>query len=152
MTGANGVSAGIFYATLLCMSVSTPENLKFTLREEADERAYAEARAAGTLPKCRYCVVKNVVKEYEHFLVMVNDFPYTRVAKTSHMISPKRHVASFYEFTDAERAEFEKIYVELDRGVQDGSLPAYDQIIKSTTHNMSIPGHVHLHLIQFRDK
>ena len=130
---------------------SAPQSLKFTLREEKDERAYAEARAAGTLPPCRYCVVKNVVKEYEHFLVMENDFPYSRIAKINHMLSPKRHVASFYELNDAERLELEQIYVHMDRGTADGTLPPYDQIIKNTTRNMTIPGHVHLHLIQFRD-
>jgi diadenosine tetraphosphate (Ap4A) HIT family hydrolase len=132
------------------MALSTTENPKFTLREMVDEVAYAQARANGTLPKCRYCVVKNVVKEYEHFLIMKNDFPYSRIAKVNDMLSPKRHVASFYELNDAERAELEKIYADLDRGL-DVNLPRYDQIIKNTTHNMTIPGHVHLHLIQFRD-
>jgi diadenosine tetraphosphate (Ap4A) HIT family hydrolase len=133
------------------MPHSTPTSLKFTLREEADERAYAEARATGSLPACRYCVVKNVVREYAHFLIMANDFPYSRIAKVNHMLSPKRHVASFYELNDAERAELETIYIDIDRGVSDGTLPPYDQIIKNTTRNMTIPGHVHLHLIQFKD-
>jgi diadenosine tetraphosphate (Ap4A) HIT family hydrolase len=133
------------------MPHSTPTSLKFTLREEVDERAYAEARAAGTLPACRYCVAKNVVREYAHFLIMQNDFPYSRIAKVNHMLSPKRHAASLYDLTDVERAELETIYIDIDRGVSDGTLPPYDQIIKNTTRNMTIPGHVHLHLLQFKD-
>lgn len=131
--------------------LSTSDKPKFTLREVEDEIAYAKARESGLMPKCRYCVVKNVVREYEHFLVMENDFPYTRIAKVNHMLSPKRHVASFYELNDAERAELEQIYLHIDRGSADGALPPYDQIIKNTTRNMTIPGHVHLHLIQFKD-
>jgi diadenosine tetraphosphate (Ap4A) HIT family hydrolase len=130
---------------------ATSTSLKFTLREEKEEVAYARAREAGTLPTCRYCVVKNVVREYEYFLIMENDFPYTRIAKINHMLSPRRHVASFYELNEAERSELEKIYVDIDRGAADGTLPPYDQIIKNTTRNMTIPGHVHLHLIQFKD-
>lgn len=120
---------------------------KFTPREREDEERYAIARASGMLPPCRYCVVQNVVREYAHFLIMENDFPYTRIAKTSHMLSPKRHVSNVEDFTQAERDELHDIYTRINSG--EG---AYDQIIKNTEKNMTIPGHFHVHLIQFRDQ
>jgi diadenosine tetraphosphate (Ap4A) HIT family hydrolase len=89
--------------------------------------------------------MRDVVREYTHFVVMKNDFPYTRVARDSHMLSPRRHVASIYDLTSDELAELHTIITAIETG--DGD---YDQIIKSTFKNMSIPSHVHLHLIRFK--
>jgi len=85
-----------------------------------------------------------LVKEFEYWVIIENEFPYDAVAKTSHMISTKRQVPLDWNLlTSGEKMEFEKI--------RDTYLKEhYDAIWENLPKTQTIPGHFHLHLIILR--
>ena len=106
-------------------------------RSRAMARRYNAHKALHLQDPCALCT-DNSIKDFTHWRVLENDFPYDVVAKTHHMIVPKRHITE-QEIEPHEWAEFKvikKTYMEL-----------YDAIIEGTPRMKSIPGHFHLHLI-----
>lgn len=71
--------------------------------------------------------------------IIDNAFPYDEIAKVHHMLVPKRHVPD-EEITSAEWAEFAR----LKKGYVNDT---YEFTIEAVPRRMSIPGHMHLHLI-----
>lgn len=84
-----------------------------------------------------------LIAEFENWRIIQNDFPYDRIAKTHHMIVPKRHV---------EEAEISEEGWQEYRELKSGYInDNYEYIFESTNHRKSIPAHFHLHLLETKD-
>ena len=92
---------------------------------------------------CRLCQ-ETVIKNFRYWKILDNRFPWDQIAKTHHMIIPKRHII-FEQLNIKEKKEYEKIkskYIE----------KGYDLIGEATNKKKSIPSHFHIHLIVLKTK
>ena len=88
---------------------------------------------------CVLCSKAKMIKTFKHWKIVVNLFPWDRIAKIQHMIIPKRHIV-YGKLTSAEKQELEKIKLNyLNK--------KYDILAEATNRILSIPSHYHLHLI-----
>lgn len=109
------------------------------LRTKEGREKYEQAIAEGALANgCKLCE-KESLKEFKHWRIMVNDFPYDLIAKAHNMIVPKRHVDE-KGLLEEERRELEDIK---NSYIHD----EYAFMIEATHRKKSIPDHFHLHLI-----
>lgn len=82
-----------------------------------------------------------LVKEFEHWVIIENEFPYDAVATTSHMISTKRMVTFDWKLLNAEEI------VELQK-IKEGYIKDnYDVLWENLPRGSTFPAHFHLHLM-----
>jgi hypothetical protein len=105
--------------------------------------SYAKYIAEGNLGNgCNLCSAASV-KEFEHWKILNNLFPWDNISKINHIIVPKRHVL-YEELNEAEKKEFDSIklgYIETE----------YEIIAEATNRKKSIPTHFHKHLLVLKD-
>jgi hypothetical protein len=84
---------------------------------------------------------KILVKEFDHWVIVENEFPYDAVTSTSHMIATKREVGFDWALLTAEeKEEYESI--------KKNYLPEhYDAIWENLPKGATIAHHFHLHLV-----
>ena len=110
-----------------------------SLRTNETHEKYRKFREDGFLDKgCNLCSA-NSIKDFEHWRIVENLFPYDKIAKIHNMIILKRH-ARFEELNESEKIEFES----LKAGYINDE---YEFIIEPTLKKKTIPLHMHLHLI-----
>lgn len=84
---------------------------------------------------------EGLIKEFTHWVIITNEFPYDAIASTSHMISTKREVGFDWDLlTKEEREEYElikKTYL----------VEHYDAIWENLPRGSTVAHHFHLHLI-----
>jgi diadenosine tetraphosphate (Ap4A) HIT family hydrolase len=102
---------------------------------EKFEKCKKEISASENCPLC----AKKAIKDFNLWKIVINDFPYDKIAEVHDMIIPKRHVTEF-ELTEEEKTEYLEIKKEL--------LKEYDYIMEATNKTKSIPEHFHVHLIK----
>ncbi|MEK7081170.1 MAG: hypothetical protein AAB902_02170 [Patescibacteria group bacterium] len=109
-------------------------------RTKKTEQKYKKFIAEGFLAdECNLCNKTKLIKEFKHWKIVNNEFPWDRIAKINHMIIPKRHII-YEELNKTEKKEFESIksaYIEKE----------YELIAEVTERKKSIPDHFHIHLI-----
>lgn len=114
-----------------------------SLRTKETAELYKQAIAEGALNgPCVLCA-KKPLQEFELWKIVQNDFPYDLIAKTHHMIVPKRH-ATEKELTPEEWSEFSKIKDEYLH-------PNYEYLMEAAHKMKSVPAHFHWHLIVPKD-
>lgn len=84
------------------------------------------------------------VKEFTHWVIIKNDFPYDLLTTTHHLLIPKRTCADFEQMNKKEFAEFIKIRKEIAND--------YDCIMENFPRNRSVHTHVHFHLLEFKER
>lgn len=98
--------------------------------------------------KCFICdkTAHTVVKEYKHWVIIENNYPYDELATVHHMLCPKRHMPFTFEneFTKEEAGELWMIRYMLNK---EG---LYDSILENFTAGQSHPAHVHYHLLKWK--
>jgi diadenosine tetraphosphate (Ap4A) HIT family hydrolase len=110
-----------------------------TLRTPESQKVYNEVIRAGVMTDgCPLCL-KESLKNFDLWRIIENQYPYDLIAKTHHMLVPKRHAARD-EITPEEWKEFEHIK-------QSYLHDNYDFLIEASNKIKSIPTHWHLHLI-----
>lgn len=109
-------------------------------RTKETKDAYTLARANGHLSNgCTLCQISLPKKEFKHWKIQPNMFPYDRVAEVHDLIYTRRHVRG-RDLNEEERAELNELkYSYLNDN--------YQFIIESIPKIKSIPDHYHLHLI-----
>ncbi|MCX6755866.1 MAG: hypothetical protein NTX85_00805 [Candidatus Nomurabacteria bacterium] len=84
---------------------------------------------------------ENLVKEFDNWVIVTNEFPYDAVASTSHMIATKREVGFDWALLSTEeREEYElikKTYL----------AEHYDAIWENLPRGSTVAHHFHVHLI-----
>lgn len=87
---------------------------------------------------------KQVIKMFNHWFIMVNDFPYDAVSKINHMIVTKRHVVFDWNLlNESERDEFQELretYLKEN----------YDVIYENLPSGQTQPGWFHLNLLKLK--
>jgi hypothetical protein len=83
-----------------------------------------------------------LIKEFKHWKIIENKFPWDLIAKTNHLIIPKRHVI-YEELNSEEKEEFDLIKSE---HVEKGYELMAEALVKS------VPKHFHIHLIILKDR
>lgn len=114
---------------------------KPTLRTPETEQKYQDRIAEGALNNgCVLCRAETL-QQFEHWRIILNDFPYDRIAKTHHMILPLRHTAEINEEERMELEEIKKTYIN----------EQYNYVMESVNRQKSIPSHYHLQLILLKE-
>ena len=109
-----------------------------TFRTSETRKKYSEYQASGAMETgCDLCE-KVSLKEFKHWRIVQNTFPYDRIAKMHDMLIPRRCV----RWQDLTQDEVDEFFL-----IKEGHLQEYDHLIESTQKSSSIPKHYHLHLI-----
>ena len=112
------------------------------LRTPETDSKYRDAEKNGINNSCFFCDEsrQQPVKEFNHFKLVENDFPYDAIAEVSHLLFPKRHIRE-YEYTKEEIDELNDI--------KTGYLQKadYNYLMEGIT-KTSIPAHIHYHAIR----
>lgn len=104
-------------------------------------RTDEERRKTGIRPDHFTNYQHLLVKEFKHWVIIQNEFPYDAVASVSHMLSTKREVALDWALlTKEEMAE----YWEIRKNYLNEH---YEAIWENLPRGMTVPHHFHLHLI-----
>jgi diadenosine tetraphosphate (Ap4A) HIT family hydrolase len=110
-----------------------------TLRAPETWQKYQDAIANGTLEKGCVLCDKTPVVEFKFWKIIMNDFPYDRIAEVHHMLVPIRHVT--------EEGLSKEEHQELLRLKKSELNREYQYLLEATPSTKSIPGHFHIHLI-----
>ncbi|MDE2188191.1 MAG: hypothetical protein KGJ35_00475 [Patescibacteria group bacterium] len=113
-----------------------------SLRKPESHARYLEFVRSVKLPKCYLCESKPI-REYKHWKIVENQFPYDEVAETTHMVTPKHH-SKEPELTAEEIEELKKVKEDIHK--------EYDMILENAHKNKLIPGHYHLHLLILKEQ
>ena len=115
-----------------------------TFRTPATEKKYTDLIAQGILENgCRLCQIETI-QAFTYWRIILNEFPYDRVASTHDMIVPLRHISEL-GLTEEERKELIDIkhsYIN----------ERYRYTMEAAHKNKSIPEHFHLHLITLKEE
>lgn len=115
------------------------------LRTEETMRKYKEItdyrEKNGIKVDCFFDWKKALVKEFDNWVIIENDFPYDAVATVHHMISTKRETPFDWKLlNEQEREELQKLR---EGYIQEN----YDVVYENLPKGQTIPGHFHLHLL-----
>ncbi len=116
-----------------------------SLRKKETQEAYRKLmkqRDALEVPRIDIASEKKI-REFEHWILIKNKFPYDRVAKKHDLLFPRRVFTEDKDISGAEREELREIKKELQS--------EYDIAFESFSHSKSIRGHFHIHFISFKD-
>ena len=111
--------------------------------KEMEDKYKAYLQTIQGAESCELCTKVPVLKDFTHWKLTDNLFPWDRISQTQHMVMPKRHVTED-ELTIEEKEEYKTI----KHGYVDA---IYDVIAEATNRKKSIPGHFHIHLIITKD-
>lgn len=117
--------------------------LPMSLRTFDGEIEYQEAKKHDlTVP----LELEPSLKQWDHWRLIDNRFPYTVGFKTHHMLVPKRAgVADRWQLNDDERREFEIILREF-------TYPNYDLWFENCPKRRSVRGFYHVHFATYHDE
>lgn len=105
-------------------------------RTESSQRRYEAHKLSGDT---HLLAEIEPIKDFTHWRIIPNEFPYDMIWFVHHMLLPKRKVGDRSELAQAEAAELQQI---LDGYVEHN----YDAIIDNTRRVRSVTSHYHLHL------
>ncbi len=112
---------------------------KEILRTEGTYKAYTDLIAAGGLEKgCALCS-EPAIKTFTFWKLILNKYPYDRIADVHDMLVPLRHVGDA-DITPDEWQEYQTIK-------RDHIEPTYSHVMEATNRLKSIPKHFHQHLL-----
>jgi len=87
--------------------------------------------------KCPLCQKKSI-KNFEHWRIVDNAFPYDLIAVTHHLLIPKEHATE----KDLTKEALDELIL-----IKTQKLFIYDFILMALPKSVSIPQHLHYHLI-----
>ena len=99
----------------------------------------------GKLKDFVYDVKKENLKEYKYWVIKENRFPYDEICELSHLLIPKRIVATYRELNTEELSDLQEIKEDIRS--------KYDCILESLSRgNPSISKHFHFHLFKWEEE
>jgi len=111
-----------------------------SLRTVKGEAIYADHKKNG---KTKSLSEEHSIKEWQHWRLIDNKFPYASVFKVHHMLIPKREVDK-KNLSKNELREMDLILEELD--------VLYDCMLVNFNKKQSIKYHYHVHMLTYKDK
>lgn len=116
------------------------------LRTEETWRRYKNAPRRGN-EKCFMCNTEEsemvIMAEFEHWLIVENQYPYDAIADVHHLLIPRRHVKRFEELNHQEMREHDIIMLRFEAN------GAYDCRMNNFPIGQSHPTHYHTHLLRW---
>ncbi|MFT5036815.1 MAG: diadenosine tetraphosphate (Ap4A) HIT family hydrolase [Candidatus Azotimanducaceae bacterium] len=117
-------------------------------RTEGTEAAYQAFKALrfSETGRCDDLVLddETVVREFEHWLIIENRFPYDAMTSVNHMLVPRRAFSDYYKADESEREEYHTIIREL------AAEDYYDALVENFPRSRSITRHNHVHLVRWK--
>ena len=111
-----------------------------SLRTKESEEIYARYRKKKIDGYCPFCEGDLQIREWKHWILLENRFPYDAVAEVSHLLATKKHRGTMNEW---ERKELKKILDEISED--------YDSMIMNFLPKQTLPKHLHYHLLKYYD-
>jgi hypothetical protein len=110
-------------------------------RSEKTFKAYEDYKKVNPFQpnSCPLCE-KPALREFTHFRIVNNNFPYDKIAAVHHMIVPRVHL----EEKDLTLEMYQELVYLKETYINDN----YSHIIEALPKNKSIPNHFHLHVIE----
>lgn len=87
---------------------------------------------------------ETIVREFTHWLIIENRFPYDNMTSVNHMLIPRRKIHDLSEADSAEMAEHQIIKKTLIKE------RFYDAIVENLPRSKSVSQHIHLHLVRWK--
>ncbi|MCL2869363.1 HIT domain-containing protein [Candidatus Saccharibacteria bacterium] len=117
-----------------------------TRRVQRQKDKYYALHQADSCAFCDYTTNSDqIIKLTDHFYVIRNKFPYDwfdlQGVKTHYLLIPKRHVVSFNELNNAERAEYMDI-------IGDYEAKGFTVFTRASNNHVRSVAHLHTHLIK----
>lgn len=109
-----------------------------SLRTQETEARYTAVKALREPAECGICN-DLTLREFTHWRIVANQFPYDMIASVHHMAVPKRHVP--------EEAVTDEEWTELDAIKRGYIAENYEIVLETMPKKKSIPGHFHIHLL-----
>lgn len=109
-----------------------------------DTLAAYEAFKTSTAPEERALfnfADETLLREFTHWVIIKNRFPYDTMVHVNDLLVLKRPVATRHELTDSEAAEYQVI---MDILTQEDY---YDAVIENFPRVKSVKKHIHVHLV-----
>lgn len=85
-----------------------------------------------------------ILREFNHWLIIENRFPYDNMTSVNHMLVPRRQLKDLLEATEEEVAEHNSIR---DILVTEAY---YDALVENFPRSKSVHRHIHLHLVKWK--
>jgi diadenosine tetraphosphate (Ap4A) HIT family hydrolase len=114
--------------------------LPVSLRTPRDERRYQQARR--TRPE-RDLTIEKPVKQWKHWYLLPNKFPYSSAFSKHDMLLPNRVVAR----SDLNKKEWDELGEILDELES-----SYDVVMMNFRSKQSVKNHFHIHLLVYKTK
>lgn len=131
---------GVIMSYNQTMQVQEPWR-RLLLRTDKTAKLYEQPQNANTQPGCRLCSEAALIREFKHWILMPNSFPYDRYFSKSDMLITARHTDGY----DLTMAELEEL-----RQIKAHELQEYDLIFENLPKQKSIPHHLHFHLVEIK--
>lgn len=109
------------------------------LRHDTTENAYRVAQENHTVPGLE---AEPSLREWKHWRLIDNRFPYDRVFQEHHMLVPRRRVAQYSDFTMPELMELDKI-------IREFCEVNYDALLLNMISGRSVLDMFHLHVARY---
>ncbi len=122
--------------------MNTPRHTK---TEEAYQEFKKEYTADPSVLQSFNFDNEKILREFEHWILIENRFPYDRMARTNDMLVSKRPLQSRYDGTDTEQTEYDTIMKLL---AQENF---YDAYMENFPKIKSVKKYVHIHLIRWHN-
>lgn len=110
------------------------------------QECWDKYQAHTPLDHCFLCKPEEhlkIIREYNHWFICENQYPYDQIATVHHMLVPRAHV-QFEEKLEREvHHELFKIFWQLD------SKSEYDAIMRNFVKAQSHTAHLHYHLLTY---
>jgi len=120
----------------------------FTLRTPEQEQFYQDQRKNVPENFCFLCERDLLRKEFKHWYICENRYPYTKISDKHDLLACKRHISNIDEMTREELQELDSIIFQIARR----QIGNYDQVTWNIPDRQSNRFHFHLHLIKLKEK
>ena len=100
---------------------------------------YLKTQYNGECIFCEAALRGTILRVYEHWIVIRNQFPYDKCFKNHRLLATKRHVTEALNQAEREELEHHILLVE-----------DYNQCILNKKEDRSIPLHFHYHLVDIK--
>ncbi len=114
--------------------------LPVSLRKHCDEVKYFKDKQKGLAKKPLH--KEKPIRQWQHWQIIHNKYPYSAVFKIHHLLVPKREVHQ-KELSSSESNELNVILQELNN--------EYDCLLVNFEKKQSIKQHFHIHLLTYKD-
>lgn len=108
------------------------------------ETAYQEYAAHNDVSQLSYST-NEILKSFEHWVIIPNKFPYDNIASLNHLLVSKEPLTSLCEASPEVKAEYESIIEKLSNDNQ------YHALIQNFTQSTTVTKQFHVHLIKWQN-